>query len=112
MRKKKLYNYPLGEKPPINEFEMHDILQFVEKHKDDNSALGDLCYDLNRDRYFPLETNVEYVFEYLDYRREGRDYLNDSVRSFKNAIRARLRYKRQAIKNKAEKAKTFPHYWL
>lgn len=58
---------------------LKDVVEFL---KDIDSPLGDLCYDILKDKNFPFE-NVESSWRYLNLKRYGKDYLDEPIRRLK-----------------------------
>ena len=97
----------LTENQEINELEMLVIMKIMDKYKNEDSPLGDLCTDMDRVKSFPWGTNKKCVFEYLNLESDFHPCIKEAVREFKAIVNSRLNY----IRNKMKERKNKKRYW-
>jgi hypothetical protein len=65
-----------------HESTLADIKTMAEKHKNDNTPLGDLCGDILRDKRFPWDNGIHYQYEYVYYKTLDDSHMSDAFGTF------------------------------
>jgi hypothetical protein len=55
---------------------------FIHEHRDEDSIVGDLCYDLRVDSRYPRGTNVDRQLQFIKYVAECYPWIIDAVEEF------------------------------